>query len=79
MILKRDEGTGNVTGTNNTDAPLTGNAVTLASVIDDHSVIVNVNTDNSNQSIQYGEAFVRNTVTSNVDSTSGKNILNDDS
>ena len=62
-----------------TDAPLTGNAATLASVIDDYSVIVNVNTDNSNQSIQYGEAFVRNTVTSNVDYTSGKNILNDDS
>jgi hypothetical protein len=78
MTLTRDEGTGNVTATNNTGAALTGNAATLASVIDDHSVVVNVNADNSNQSINYGEAFMGNTVTSNVDSASGKNIVNAD-
>ncbi|MGV1012919.1 MAG: DUF6443 domain-containing protein [Flavobacterium sp.] len=76
ITINRDSGSGNVTYTNNTGAPLTGNAAKLASVIDDHSVNVNVNADNSNNSIEYGEAFMGNTVTSNVDSASGKNIVN---
>lgn len=75
MTLTRDEGTGNVTASNNTGAPLTGNAARLASVIDDHSVVVNVNADNSNNSIQYGEAFMGNTVTADKDSASGKNVV----
>ncbi len=75
ITITRSETDGNVTYTNNTGAPLTGNAAKLAAVIDDHSIVVNVNADNSNNSIDYGEAFMGNTVTSNVDSKSGKNIV----
>jgi hypothetical protein len=78
ITLTRNAGTGKVEYTNNSGTPLTGNAAKLAAISDDHSVVVNVNADNSNRSIEYGDAFMGNTVTSNVDSASGKNIVNAD-
>lgn len=66
---------GRVSYTQNTSGKLSGNAADIVKIVDDHSINVNLDANTNNPVINYGDAFLGNTVTANVDSSSGKNIV----
>jgi len=79
ITINRDASTGLLSYKTNTNAALSANTQEMVNAIDDHSTIINVTAENTAETSTghhyVGGAFMGNTVTSKVDPSSGKAIV----